>query len=306
MRLGPWTLATLLILFCLVLASGIFYYRSTDLPVHELARYLPSKDAVTVSIDVKSLRAAGLLDALAGSRVAEEQDYRSFVDVTGFDYRTDLDTLLYSSSEGGNIYLLAVGRFDWNAITSYANGQGAMCRYGFCRMRSSQAGKWLSFFPMRSNVMGFAVSQDELGALALQERAEPVAASLFAEPITISLPGRLLKAKPPAVPASLAAWLGLMEGGESARIVVAGRSGDFEIKMQIQCATPTAGAAMAKRLNDGLLELREVSAKAEADGGPNGLPLLLSQGQVKQEDRTVVTTWSVNRGFLESLLSGRI
>lgn len=305
MRLGPWTLATLLILLCLAVASGIFYYRSTDLPVHELARHLPSKDAVTVSIDVKTLRAAGLLEALAGSRAAEEQDYRSFVDVTGFDYRTDLDTLLYSSV-GGNVYLLAAGRFDWNAITSYANGQGALCRYGFCRMRSSQAGKWLSFFPMRSNVMGFAVSQDELGALALQERAEPLAASLYAEPVTITVPERLLKANATDVPASLSTWLGLLTGGQSARFVMAGRNGDFEIKMHVQCPTPAAGAAMAQRLNDGLHDLREVSAKAEAEGGPTGLPLLLSQGQVKQEERTVVATWSVNRGFLESLLSGRI
>lgn len=305
MRLGPWTLATLLILLCLAVGGGIFYFRSVDLPVQELARYLPTKDAVVVSIDVKSLRSAGLLEALAGSRVTEEADYRSFVDITGFDYRTDLDALLYSSSNG-NIYLLASGRFDWNAITSYASGQGASCRYAFCRMRSSQAGKWLSFFPLRSNVVGFAVSSDELAALELQKQSDPLPAGAFSDQASIAVPARLFKADATDVPASLSPWFKLLAGAQSARFGIGMRNGDFEIKMRVECPSADSSASVAKRLNEGLRQLREASLGTEGDAPVTGLPLMLSRGDVKQEDRAVVATWSVNQGLVESLLSGRI
>jgi hypothetical protein len=289
----------------MAVGGGIFYFRSTDLPVHELARYLPAKDAVVVSIDVKSLRSAGLLEALAGSRVTEEADYRSFVDITGFDYRTDLDALLYSSSKG-NVYLLASGRFDWNAITSYASGQGASCRYAFCRMRSSQAGKWLSFFPLRSNVVGFAVSSDELAALELQNQAGPLPAGAFADQASISVPARLFKADATDVPASLSPWFKLLAGAQSARFAMGMRNGDFEIKMRVECPSADSSAKVAQRLNESLRQLREASAGAEGDTPVTGLPLMLSRGDVKQEDRAVVATWSVNQGLVESLLSGRI
>ncbi|MCX6598225.1 MAG: hypothetical protein NTV70_17875 [Acidobacteria bacterium] len=275
------------------------------MPVHELARYLPAKDAVVVSIDVKALRSAGLLEALAGSRVTEESDYRSFVDITGFDYRTDLDALLYSSSNG-NIYLLASGRFDWNAITSYASGQGASCRYAFCRMRSSQAGKWLSFFPLRSNVVGFAVSQDELAALELQQQADSLPSGMYSDPASISLPARVFKSDAAGVPASLTPWFKLLAGAQSARFGMGLRNGDFEIKMRVDCPTPASSAEIAQRLNEGLRQLREASAANVGDAPLTGLPLLLSRGDAKQEDRAVVSTWSVSQGFLESLLSGRI
>ena len=304
MRLGPWTLATLLILLCLAVGGGIFYFRSTDLPVHELARHLPNKDAVMVSIDVKALRSAGLLEGLAGSRVTEEADYRSFVDITGFDYRTDLDAVLYSSSNG-NVFLLASGRFDWNAITSYANGQGASCRYAFCRMRSSQAGKWVSFFPLRSNLIGFAVSQDELAALSLQQQSDPLPREAFADPAVIQLPARLFKADAEDVPAGLAPWFKLLAGAQSARFSMGLRNGDFEVRMKVECPSTESSSQIAAKLNEGLRQLREGAASAAGDVPLTGLPLLLSRGDVKQEDRTVVSTWSVGQGLLESLLGGR-
>ena len=52
---------------------------------------LPADRATLVYIDTDALRKSGLLDLLAGSKAAEEADYRKFVEQTGFDYRTDLD-----------------------------------------------------------------------------------------------------------------------------------------------------------------------------------------------------------------------
>ncbi len=39
------------------------------------------------------LRSAGILDLLAGSKSAEDPDYKKFVDESGFDYCTALDRL---------------------------------------------------------------------------------------------------------------------------------------------------------------------------------------------------------------------
>ena len=93
-RIQPWQLAAIVILLC---GSILWFahWRSTSRPygAAELIQCLPPEQATHMFIDVAALRSSGILDLLAGSRAAEEADYKKFVDQTGFDYRTDLDAV---------------------------------------------------------------------------------------------------------------------------------------------------------------------------------------------------------------------
>src|SRR5438874_7891716 len=137
--------------------------RSTLFPYTTLFRSLarlPSENAAVLSIDFAALRRGGVFDLLSGPVVAEEPEYKTFVEKTGFNYRRDLDHAFISFPSGG-VYFLVSGRFDWKRLEAYAREQGGGCSSGLCRMPGSQPTRKISFFPLRSNLLAMAVSPDE-------------------------------------------------------------------------------------------------------------------------------------------------
>src|SRR6185436_20161601 len=103
---------------------------------------------------------------IAGSKPAEEPEYRKFVESTGFDYRRDLQRLAGSFSTAGTFFILS-GRFDWKRLEAYAKAQGGSCRDGLCRTASSQPGRWISFYLVRPQTLGIAFSGNEFAALEI-------------------------------------------------------------------------------------------------------------------------------------------
>ena len=103
-------LAALLIALAI---GGVWWWRaSRTLSNVQLIQSLPQARATHVFIDMDGLRHAGVLDLIAGSKSAEDPEYKIFVDQTGLDYRTDLDAIAAAFSEG-NSYLALRGHFVW-------------------------------------------------------------------------------------------------------------------------------------------------------------------------------------------------
>ena len=92
---------------------------------------LPIDRATLFYADVGALRKAGILDLLAGSKAAEEPDYRKFVAQTGFDYRKDLDAVAAAFAANAS-YFTVRGHFQWKQLAAYAKSQGGECRYAIC------------------------------------------------------------------------------------------------------------------------------------------------------------------------------
>ena len=72
-----------------------------------------------VYMDVAAIRRSGILNMLAGSKAAEEPEYRQFVDQTKFDYRQDLDAVA-AAFKDGQVFLALRGRFHWKNLADYA------------------------------------------------------------------------------------------------------------------------------------------------------------------------------------------
>jgi hypothetical protein len=102
--------AVLLLITCALAAAGVYWLRVRR-PLHpsDLVGFLPTADASVVYIDVRALRRSGILAMLAGSRAAEEPDYRQFVQATKFDYRQDLDAIA-AAFKDGRVYFALHGR----------------------------------------------------------------------------------------------------------------------------------------------------------------------------------------------------
>src|SRR5207302_4939874 len=136
-RFKPWQLAFVVVVLCVV-AVGVVRWARVAEPYDavRLLSALPVDRATLLYIDTRLLRQSGMLDLLAGSKAAEEADYRKFVDQTGFDYRTDLDAVA-AAFVNGTVYLTLRGRFQWKQLTTYAETEGGECHYTVCTMSGS-------------------------------------------------------------------------------------------------------------------------------------------------------------------------
>jgi hypothetical protein len=129
-----------------------------------MLRRLPTEDALVVYIDFAALRRAGILQMLDGSKVGEDPEYQNFVRQTDFDYKQDLDAVMVAFAPMGK-YMLLKGRFDWKSLKNYVHGSDGRCNNSFCKLAGSTPEKRISFFPMQSNLMAMAVSDDDVAAL---------------------------------------------------------------------------------------------------------------------------------------------
>src|SRR5580658_5084851 len=162
-RLQPWHLAALVIIVCAGAVWLAHWWRSSlRIDPAGLVECLPRDRSTHVYIDVDALRRAGLLELVAGSSAAEEKDYRTFVEQTGFDYRVDLDAVA-AAFMSGDVYLTMRGRFDWKQLAKYARDQKGKCLNAVCDMPASTPDRHISFYPLKSDVLALAVTREERG-----------------------------------------------------------------------------------------------------------------------------------------------
>ncbi len=145
----------------LLLALTFFTYpwwsqrRGADISI-----YLPQQAGSVISVDVAQLRRIGLL---GGKDLPWESEYRSFIAATSFDFERDLDRVLLHLGDDKNVYL-ASGRFHWQKLRQYVVDNGGKCVDRACSIASSQAGKYVSFFPLSEDAIVAALAKDEYAA----------------------------------------------------------------------------------------------------------------------------------------------
>ena len=264
---------------------------------------LPTRDSVVFYIDFAALRQSGVLQKLAGSKVAEEPEYKVFVMKTEFDYARDLDAVLACFTPRAK-YLVAEGRFDWSSLQSYAREQGGACRDALCRMSGSTPERKISFFPLRPNLMGLAVSPDDSAAIDLQSTAaRRRALDLPDAPVWISIPPALLKTGSD-LPPGTRMFAHSMEDADDVSIAMAPSGNRFEARLNVQCRSEQQAAALAAQLGAITATLREMIAREHQTPNPSDLSGVLTSGAFNHLGTRVLGSWPLEKGFVEGLLGG--
>jgi len=264
---------------------------------------LPADRATVVYLDAGQLRRNGLLGLLAGSRAAEEPDYRKFVNQTGFDYRTDLDALAAAFVDN-RFYATLRGRFRWKQLTAYAESQGGECHYSVCTMLGSTADRNISFYPLKSDVLALAVATDPRAVTGIAT-GYTLRSPVPIEPFWISVPGAAFD-RLDAFPAGTRAFLSPLAHAEKV-VFAAGQQGDhLQLRLEVACATPDAAAQLVKQLSSVTGLLKSMIQREHMTPNPRDLSGVLVAGTFEQHQATVVGTWPVDRGFVEALASGQI
>jgi hypothetical protein len=264
---------------------------------------LPTQDSMVFYVDFDALRKGGLLQMLAGSKVVEEPEYKVFVMKTGFDYSRDLDAVLACFTPRAK-YMVLQGRFDWDSLQSYARDQGGTCRDALCRMSGSTPDRKISFFPMRPDLMGLAVSPDDLAAINLQTNAARRRSLEMPDaPVWLSLPPALLKTQAD-LPPGTRMFAHTLEDTEDVNIAMAPSGNRFEARLNVQCRSESQAAALATQLAGITGMLREMIAREHATPNSRDLSGVLTSGTFNRLGTRVLGSWPLEKGFVEGLLGG--
>jgi hypothetical protein len=282
---------------------GIDFYRHRFVRSdRDLFRFLPQGDATTFYVNVSALRRAGVLQLFAGTKAAEEGDYRDFVRETELDYTKDIDAIA-GAAESGQVFLLLRGRFDWNKLRAYAAAHGGECARSLCAAPASKTGRWVSFVAIQPDVMGLALSGDRAAAQAVRRPANAALAPIPARPLWARISKSVLK-NPAELPIAVRLFAISVEFANP--VVLSLRPADehgeeFKLELDAQCASPAMAETIRKQLeidtNMIRLELRREHAR------PNAADLtgLLTEGAFQVVDKQVVATWPVRKELLKSL-----
>ena len=284
-------------------AVARWWHVSLPYDAARLVSVLPTERATVVYLDTEQLRRSGLLALLAGSKAAEEPDYRKFVDETGFDYRTDLDALAAAFVEN-RFYATLRGRFRWTQLTAYAESQGGECHYSVCIMPGSTVERNISFYPLKSDVLALAVSIDPRAVTFIGSGATPKM-PVPREPVWISVPATTFN-QLEAFPAGTRAFLSPLTHAEKITFAVGPQGDRLQLRLEVACATPEAAAELAKQFSSVTGLLKSMIEREHMTPNPRDLSGVLVAGSFEQRQSTVIGTWPVERGFVEALASGQI
>lgn len=296
-------IALALLLLAVAIGGSYWWTRSRTLDSVQLIESLPQARATHVFIDVDGLRRSGLLDLIAGAKSAEDPDYKTFVDQTGLDYRTDLDAVAAAFAEG-NTYLALRGRFVWRKLAAYAQAHGGKCAGTLCSMPATRSGYFISFLPLRPNVLAMAVSTDEHGVSMIGPQDWRKPPHLPSEPVWISVPSFALSDTDLA--AGTHAFLEPLSQAQDVTFAVGSASKGLQIRLEAVCATPEIAELMTRRLSAATDLLKKMLDREHMTPNPNDLSGVLTAGTFSQQKDHVNGTWPIERGFIESLAGGKV
>jgi len=295
-----WLLLLTVAVVCGGVIGGVLWYHDRNLSNSTLLRRLPVADSLVVGIDFTALRNSGILQALEDSKVAEEPEYQAFVHETDFNWRQDLDGAILAFAPTGK-YLLVRGRFDWKSLQSYVAQQGGDCYNAFCSMKGSADDRQISFFPLRRNLMGMAVSSDSTAALRLQKVSTGKGLEAPDAPLWLSVPVGVLKSSQ-NLPEGTRMFASGLGQAQSLTLTLAPEGNRFAARMTVTCRNETDAAKVALELTRVTQLLRDMIAREHQKPNPSDLSGVLTAGSFRPQGKRVDGYWPVERSFIQNML----
>ena len=311
MKLKPWQYLTVVILIACAAVAAFYYRRKLNAETPgQMVAILPRQGASLFYVNVSAIRDSGLLSDMSGPRVTEEQEYKDFVAQTNFDYQRDLYRLA-GATTGGETYFLLAGRFDWKKLTQYARNHGGQCLHGVCALPASQAHRWISFMPLRSNLMGLAISDNQQAVYSIGPIGSAKEMQVPSDPVWVAIPHAIL-ARPHTLPPIAAALAGAVSNAEMLTLSLANPAAQtgiggldqaaFVVHMEARFDSGTKAVDMESQLIRATDLVKTMVETRQAPAGPTDLAGILIRGTFQNGNGLVTGNWPVSREFVNSLL----
>ncbi len=299
-----WLLILGMVAGCFAAIWAAIAYRGRTLSPAELIKRLPAENALLLYIDFSALRRAGLLQLLDGSKLGQEPEYESFVHDTDFNYVQDLDSALAAFAPTGK-YILAQGRFDWQALHAYAEKQHGGCYNTLCKMDGSTADRNISFLPLQSGLMALAVSPDSAAALRMETKESGPSLPAPDAPVWMLLPRSFLKSQD-SLPAGTIQFAKSVEDAKSVTLGFSPEGNRLAARLNVLCATEQDAQLAAAAMTKLTRVLQEQIAHAPKPNTPDAswaMASVLAAGHFENKGARVLGYWPIERPEVEQLLA---
>lgn len=288
---------------CAVAVAGLYLYRSRGGGTpSELVSYLPAANATELFIDVDAIRRSGILNMLAGSKAAEEIEYKKFVDETLFDYRQDLDAVA-AAFKDGQIFLALRGRFHWKNLMDYAIHQGGSCHNGFCVAPGSRPSRRISFYALKRDTMAMAISTDDFAAYQVNRKSPALTLTPPTQPIWAIVPILALK-NADSLPAGTKPYISALGNADEAVFALGPEGDHLQLALNVTCRDAQSASTLLVNLEDATSTLRKVIAREHPQPSPADLSAVLVAGSFRRDDRRVYGQWPIARAFVDAVAGG--
>lgn len=290
----------------LVVAGGGIYgiarwWRlGSDPSIVELLRQLPQRDAILFHVDVSAVRSAGLMGTITSAGMTEDPEYLAFVKESGFDWRSDLDSVT-GSQTGEDWYLFAKGRFDWAKIQNYATARGGRCHNGVCDAPSVTPGRHISFYPKTSRILAMATSNSPnavynihapAGALEL-EHADGA-------PVWYSISGQRLSAAD-KLPNGSKLFAKALGQAKRATFGVHQTGNTLELMMRADCNDAASATSLHNQLTGVTAEFSKYFENLGQKPSSADLSGLILNGKFQVEGTVIRGRWPLSADFVRNL-----
>jgi len=302
-KLRPWQFVLILLVVAAAAIVTVLELRRSHLETPgELVAVLPHSDSIVFFINAGFLRDAGVLSELAGPKTGQEQDYQDFVAQSHFDYQRDLDRVAGTFNRG-EVFLVIEGRFDWVRLRAYAKTHGGNCT-SICWLPASSPGRWISFLPISSRLMGLAVSTNQkavysFGAVGTRRpKAEQVPTGL----VWLVVPQAVLR-NPPELPPSAQSFVSALGGAQSLSLSLTYLPENGGT-LQLQLDTVFDSDAKANEIRSQLEKATEMVRRTtgdRAEGDSAALVALLTSGRFTATGGHVNGSWTARPELLNAI-----
>jgi hypothetical protein len=300
LRIQPWQLAAGLVLLCAGAVFGIYWFRLRgNLDPAEMISYLPTRNAIVVYVDFDAIRRAGILQMVAGSKAAQELEYRQFVDQTLFDYRQDLDAAALAFKDD-QVFLAVRGRFHWKNIMDYAVHQGGTCHNGFCSLEGSRPQRRISFYALRPNLMAMASGKDDYGAYEVNRNSGALAATPSDQPVWMFVPVAAIR-NAGGLPDSIKPYASALRNADEVIFSLGSRDDHLELSLKVTCKDTVSASALLIDLESATNALRKEIEREQKKPEPGELTGVLVSGMFSRNDRSVYGEWPIPRAFVNTI-----
>lgn len=289
-----------MIVLCAGAVAAVYILRMRGGPARsDLVGYLPSDNATLLFIDVDAVRRAGILKMMAGSKVAEDIEYKEFVDSTLFDYRRDLDAVAVALKDKQMFFALR-GRFHWTNLMDYARHEGGSCHNGFCVTTGSQPSRRISFYALRPDTMAMAISSDDFAAYQIGRKPSGVAIPRPPQPVWALVPVAALKSAND-LPRGLRPYLTALGNAEQVVFTLGPQDDRLQLALNVICRDTQTASALLVDLEGATNALRKMLDKEHQKPDPADLTAVLVAGTFRRDDRSVYGQWPLDRAFVDAL-----
>jgi hypothetical protein len=204
----------------------------------------------------------------------------------------------------GDTYAVVRGSFDWKRLAAYAVNQGGSCEGPVCRMPASEAGRFISFYPLRSNVLALAVSRDTRAVkkIGLPDKIMAVAVTA---PVAIFAPGFAFE-RISGFPPGAQAFLSPLARAKRVSFFIHGgdRTADLMgLELDAETGSNDIAQEIAKQLQSTTELLKNMLAREKMTPRPDDLSGVLVGGTFETKGDRVSGSWPLDRQFLESLFT---